>query len=98
MVRGKVSGTVMDRAELKRALASLQADDVLLVTRLDRFTRSTHDLNVPDDLARQGGGFHSLRDTWADTKTPYGRSVLTIPGSMAEPERNSFWCEPGKVD
>ena len=40
----KISGTVTDRKALARAIAALQASDVLLVTRLDRLARSTRDL------------------------------------------------------
>lgn len=48
----KASGIVSDRAALKRTMASVQAGDVLLVTRLDRLARSTRDLlNILDDLS-----------------------------------------------
>jgi DNA invertase Pin-like site-specific DNA recombinase len=40
----KVSGARTDRQQLGRAIASLEPDDVLLVTRLDRLARSTRDL------------------------------------------------------
>jgi DNA invertase Pin-like site-specific DNA recombinase len=40
----KVSGTVTDRRQLAKAIASLREGDVLLVTRLDRLARSTRDL------------------------------------------------------
>ncbi|MCW6512664.1 recombinase family protein [Lichenifustis flavocetrariae] len=43
----KGSGVVTDRAGLKRAVASVQAGDVLLVTRLDRLARSRRDLLRP---------------------------------------------------
>ena len=56
--REKVSGAVTDRAALKRALASVQAGDVLLVTRLDRLARSTRDLlNTLEALAKKGAAF-----------------------------------------
>jgi DNA invertase Pin-like site-specific DNA recombinase len=38
------SGAKTDRARLRRALAQLDAGDVLTVTRLDRLARSTRDL------------------------------------------------------
>ena len=70
----KVSGAVSDRKALVRAIASLGAGDVLLVTRLDRLARSTRDLlNVLDAVAKAGAGFRSLADSWADTTTPHGR-------------------------
>ncbi len=40
----KVSGVRADRPQLRKALAALEADDVFLVTRLDRLARSTRDL------------------------------------------------------
>ncbi len=71
----KMSGAVTDRAALKRALAFVQAGDVLLVTRLDRLARSTRDLlNFLDVLSKKGAAFRSLRDAWADTTTPHGVS------------------------
>lgn len=40
----KVSGARRDRPELGRMLDQLREDDVVVVTRLDRFARSTRDL------------------------------------------------------
>jgi DNA invertase Pin-like site-specific DNA recombinase len=84
----KISGTVTDRAQLKRAIKALAPDDVLIVTRLDRLARSTRDLlNILAAVNEAGAGFRSLRDTWADTTTPHGRLMLTILGGLAEFER-----------
>jgi len=85
----KVSGAVTDRKALTRAIAALDAGDVLLVTRLDRLARSTRDLlNVLDAVAKAGVGFRSLADAWADTTTPHGRLMLTMLGGLAEFERS----------
>ena len=84
----KVSGAATDRAALKRAVAFVQAGDVLLVTKLDRLNRSTRDLqNILDALNKKGVAFRSLRDLWADTTTPHGRLMLTVLGGLAEFER-----------
>jgi DNA invertase Pin-like site-specific DNA recombinase len=84
----KVSGAVTDRKALARAIATLGAGDVLLVTRLDRLARSTRDLlNVLDTIAKAGAGFRSLADAWADTTTAHGRLMLTILCGLAEFER-----------
>jgi DNA invertase Pin-like site-specific DNA recombinase len=40
----KVSGVVTDRQALRTAIEVLQEGDTLIVTRLDRLARSTHDL------------------------------------------------------
>ena len=39
--REKVSGARADRRELNRLLAVIEADDVVVVTRIDRLARST---------------------------------------------------------
>ena len=60
----------------------------MLVTRLDRLARSTHDLlNVLDTIAKASAGFRSIADAWADTTTPHGRLMLTVLGGLAEFER-----------
>jgi DNA invertase Pin-like site-specific DNA recombinase len=84
----KVSGAITDRKQLVRALVTLQKDDVLLVTRLDRLARSTRDLlNILAKIAERGAGFRSLRDHWADTTSPHGRLMLTVLAGLAEFER-----------
>ena len=56
--RETASGAKTDRAQLRRALGKLDADDVLLVTRLDRLARSTRDLlNTLAADRRQGRAF-----------------------------------------
>ena len=85
----KISGVVTDRKALGKAIAALGPGDVLLVTRLDRLARSTRDLlNVLDAVSKAGAGFRSLADAWADTTTPHGRLMLTVPGGLAEFERS----------
>jgi DNA invertase Pin-like site-specific DNA recombinase len=79
------SGAKSDRAGLRRALAALDAGDVLVVTRLDRLARSTLDLlHTLRQIAGRGAGFRSLADTWADTTTVHGRLILTVLGGLAE--------------
>jgi DNA invertase Pin-like site-specific DNA recombinase len=73
---------------LAKAIAALNAGDVLLVTRLDRLARSTRDLlNVLATVSEKGAGFRSIADAWADTTTPHGRLMLTVLGGLAEFER-----------
>jgi hemolysin D len=58
---------------------------VIVVTRPERLARSTRDLlNILDAVGKQGAGFKSLRDTWADTTTPHGRLMLTVLGGLAD--------------
>jgi DNA invertase Pin-like site-specific DNA recombinase len=92
----KVSGAKTDRAELAKALRSLEPGDMLIVTRLDRLARSTRDLlNIVAAIAEREAGFRSLKDTWADTTTPHGRLMLTVLGGLAEFERELIRARTG---
>jgi hypothetical protein len=83
--REVASGANSDRVQLGRAIAALGAGDVLMVTRLDRLTRSTPDLlNTLAAIAGKEAGFRSLADLWADTTTAHGRLILTVLGGLAE--------------
>jgi len=91
------SGAKTDRAQLAKALRTLQAGDVLMVTRLDRLARSTRDLlNTLHTLGERSVGFRSLVDTWADTTTPHGRLMLTVLGGLAEFERELIRARTGE--
>jgi DNA invertase Pin-like site-specific DNA recombinase len=85
----KQSGIKTDRVALARCMRSLEAGDVLLVTKLDRLARSTRDLlNTLAAIGEAGASFKSLGDPWADTTTPHGRLMLTVLGGLAEFERH----------
>jgi DNA invertase Pin-like site-specific DNA recombinase len=93
----KMSGARGDRPMLRKAIASLEKGDVLLVCRLDRLARSTRDLlNVLHEVAERGAGFKSLADVWADTTTAHGRLMLTILGGLAEFERELIRTRTGE--
>ena len=95
--RETASGAKTDRAELRKAIAKLDAGDVLMVTRLDRLARSTRDLlNTLATIAEHQAGFRSLGDTWADTTTPHGRLMLTVLGGLAEFERELIRARTGE--
>jgi DNA invertase Pin-like site-specific DNA recombinase len=92
-----VSGAKTDRAQLRRLLDHLEADDVVMVTRLDRLARSTRDLlNVLATITGKKAGFRSLGDTWADTTTSHGRLMLTVLGGLAEFERDLIRARTGE--
>jgi DNA invertase Pin-like site-specific DNA recombinase len=95
--RETASGAKADRAELRKVLAKLDEDDVLMVTRLDRLARSTRDLlNTLATVTERRAGFRSLGDTWADTTTPHGRLMLTVLGGLAEFERELIRTRTGE--
>jgi DNA invertase Pin-like site-specific DNA recombinase len=95
--REMASGAKSDRPQLRKALDAAGADDVFLVTRLDRLARSTRDLLITlDQLAAKGARFRSLADTWADTTTAHGRLILTVLGGLAEFERHLIRTRTGE--
>jgi DNA invertase Pin-like site-specific DNA recombinase len=95
--REVASGAKTDRVQLAKALAALDVDDVLMVTRLDRLARSTRDLlNTLGTIADREAGFRSLGDTWADTTTAHGRLMLTVLGGLAEFERELIRARTGE--
>jgi len=95
--REVASGAKTDRAQLRKAMAALQAGDVLMVTRLDRLARSTRDLlNTLAAVTGSKAGFRSLGDAWADTTTAHGRLMLTVLGGLAEFERELIRTRTGE--
>lgn len=82
------SGAKSDRAQLHAAVSELEAEDVLIVTRLDRLARSTYDLlTIIKQIESRGAKLKSLAEAWADTTTSHGRLILTVLGGLAEFER-----------
>ena len=95
--REVASGARTDRAQLRKAIAALQAGDVLMVTRLDRLARSSRDLlNTLAAITGSKAGFRSLGDAWADTTTAHGRLMLTVLGGLAEFERDLIRTRTGE--
>ena len=87
--REVASGAKTNLTQLRKAIASLGAGDLLMVTRLDRLARSTRDLlNTLAAITDRKAGFRSLSDAWADTTTSHGRLMLTVLGGLAEFERD----------
>ena len=85
----KVSGARTDRIELAKAMRRIEADDMLIVARLDRLARSTRDLlNILHQLAEKGAKFKSLADPWCDTSTPQGELLVTVLAGFATFERH----------
>lgn len=87
--REVASGAQTGRVQLQKLIATLATGDVLMVTRLDCFARSTHDLlNTLAAITGKGADFRSLADAWADTTTPQGRLMVTFLGGIAKFERD----------
>ncbi|MGC9272116.1 recombinase family protein [Acidiphilium sp.] len=87
--REKVTGARPDRRELLKLLKYVGADDVVMVTRIDRLARSTFDLfAIVKQIADAGARFRSLAEPWADTGTSTGRLMLAVLGGLADVERD----------
>lgn len=83
-----VSGAKADRAGLKKALASLQPGDTLVVWRLDRLGRSLINLvGLMSELGSRGIEFYSLMEN-IDTTSAGGRLVFHLMAALAEFERS----------
>jgi len=91
------SGRTTDRPELKHLLDQLRKDDVLVVCKLDRLSRSLLDvLNLMDKLAKQGIGFRSLREN-VDTTTASGRAMMHMVMVFAQFERDMLSERTGEA-
>lgn len=85
--REKASGGRWDRPELHRLLDQLRQQDVLVVWKLDRLSRSLRDvLTIMERIQKSKAGFRSLTEA-IDTTTPAGRMMMQMVGSFAEFER-----------
>ncbi|GGM82840.1 recombinase RecB [Longimycelium tulufanense] len=86
------SGASTQRDGLQRALAAAQAGlfDVLLVYRVDRFSRNLRDMvTLLDDLDEAGVVFRSATEPF-DTATPMGRMLVQMLGMFAQFERDTI--------
>lgn len=86
------SGASTDRAGLEQAITAAKAGliDVLLVYRVDRFSRNLRDLvTLLDDLDQAGVVFRSATEPF-DTSTPMGRMLVQMLGMFAQFERDTI--------
>ena len=83
----EASGGRWDRPQLQRLMDQLRPDDVVVVWKLDRLSRSLKDLLVMmERIDKAGAGFRSLTEA-IDTTTPAGRMMMQMVGAFAEFER-----------
>lgn len=86
--RDKFTGTRADRPEFKKLLSVLKEGDTLVVTKLDRFARSTGDaIETIKGLFEKGVKVHVLNMGLVEN-TPTGRLIFNIMSSFAEFERD----------
>ena len=85
--REQASGGRWDRPELHKLLGQLRKNDVLVVWKLDRLSRSLRDvLTIMERVQDKKAGFRSLTEA-LDTTTPAGRMMMQMVGAFAEFER-----------
>lgn len=81
----KRTGTNAQRDELNAVMDFVREGDVLLVTRLDRFARSAHDLHsLIHRLTHRGVGFRCIEQAGVDTTTSSGKLMLAMLAAVAE--------------
>ncbi|MEK4967836.1 recombinase family protein [Cytobacillus sp. FSL R7-0696] len=84
----KYTGTNKKRPEFQKLIDMLQEGDTLVVTKLDRFARSTQDaLEIIKDLFNRNIKVHVLNMGIIEN-TPTGRLIFTIFSAFAEFERD----------
>ena len=84
----RASGARTDRPGLAAALSHLRRGDTLVVWRLDRLGRTTHQLvNLLEQFKRDGIRLRSLQDG-IDPSSIMGKAMLQIGAVFAEMERN----------
>ena len=86
------SGTTQDRPALQKLLEDARKGrfQLILVYRIDRFFRSVKDLLIiVDYLDQLGIAFRSVTEPF-DTTNPIGKFMLSLLGSIAQLERDTF--------
>ncbi|MEK5083803.1 MULTISPECIES: recombinase family protein [Bacillus] len=84
----KYTGTNKKREEFQKLINLLQEGDTLVVTKLDRFARSTQDaLEIIKDFFNRNIKVHVLNMGIIEN-TPTGRLIFTIFSAFAEFERD----------
>ena len=86
--KDKFTGTKKDRPEFQKLLKVLKDGDTLVVTKLDRFARSTIDgINTIKELFERGVKVHILNMGLVEN-TPTGRLIFNVMLAFAEFERD----------
>jgi DNA invertase Pin-like site-specific DNA recombinase len=86
-IREKASGSRWNRPELIRLLDQLRTGDILIVSRLDRLSRSLRDLlMIIERIKEAEAGIMSLTEA-IDTTTAPGRMMMQMLAAFAEFER-----------
>ena len=84
----KTTGNKREQSELLRMIAELKPGDTVFVAELTRLSRSTKDLfDIVEQIQNKGADIKSLKESWLDTTTPYGKLMFTIFAGLSQFER-----------
>lgn len=84
----KYTGTKKDRPQFQKLINTLEEKDTLVVTKLDRFARSTKDaLETIEMLFKRGVRVHVL-NLGIIENSPTGRLIFTVMSAFADFERD----------
>jgi putative DNA-invertase from lambdoid prophage Rac len=91
VVTEKVSGSIAarERKGFSKLLDRLEADDVLIVTKLDRLGRNAMDVRATvEALDHQGVRVHCLALGGVDLTSPAGKMTMGVIAAVAEFEKD----------
>lgn len=90
IIKEQFTGTTTDRPKFNELVESLQENDVLVVSKLDRLARNTVEgIEIVEKLFNKGVSVHVLNVGLLENTT-MGRFFLTTLLAVAEMERNTI--------
>lgn len=85
----KITGTTKERAQFIELMEKISEGDTLVITKLDRFARSTKDaIELVTDLYEKGVIVHVLNLGVIDRSTAAGKLMFNVFAAFAEFERD----------
>ncbi|MCI6265816.1 MAG: recombinase family protein [Erysipelotrichaceae bacterium] len=86
---GVSAGTIAKRKEFVRLLKDLDNIDLIIFTKLDRFSRNVRDANnLLVELDKHNTAFRAIDEDDIDISTSDGRFIFNLKVNLAEHERN----------
>lgn len=86
---GVSAGTISKRKEFVRLLQDLDKIDLIIFTKLDRFSRNVRDANnLLVELDKHNTAFRAIDEDDIDVSTSDGRFIFNLKVNLAEHERN----------
>lgn len=86
---GVSAGTISKRKEFVRLLQDLDNIDLIVFTKLDRFSRNVRDANnLLVELEKHHCSFRAIDEDDIDTSTSDGKFIFNLKVNLAEHERN----------